>query len=70
MPPNGQISGNVVTAALEPRSYIVNVSSGQVRSQLHERNCLPPKVIYRESIGIQTRLKAGTGIRHPQCYQS
>ena len=44
MPPNGQIPGNVVTAAPEPRSYIVNVPSRQVRrnrSQLRE----PPEVI-------------------------
>ena len=65
MPPNGQIPGNVVTAAPEARSYMVNVPSGQVRkyrSQLHERNSLPPS--------IQTCLKTGTGIRPPQCYQS
>ena len=68
MPPNSQIPGNVVTAAPEPRSYIVNVPSGQVkrnRSQLHERNCLPPEVICGGSTGIQTRSKTGTGIRRP-----
>ena len=73
MPPNGQIPGNVVTAAPEPRSYIVNVPSRQVRrnrSQLCERNCLPPEVIHRESTGIQTRLKTGTEIRPPQRCQS
>ena len=73
MPPNGQIPGNVVTAVQEPRSYIVNVPSGQVRrnrSQLHERNCLLPEVICGRSTGIQTHLKTGTGIRRPQHYQS
>lgn len=61
MPTNDQIPGNVVTAALEPRPHliIINVPSRQVRrdrSQLHERNCLPPEVIHKESTGIQTCL--------------
>ena len=71
MPPN--VKGNVVKTALEPRSYIVNVTSGQVRrnrSQLHERNCLSPEVIHRESTGIQSCLKSGAGIHLPQHYQS
>ena len=73
MPPNGQIPGNVVTAAPKPRSYIVSVPSGQVRrnrSQLHERNCLPSEVTQGESTGIQTRLKTGTEIHPPQRYQN
>jgi len=31
MPQNDQVPGNVVSAAPEPRSYIVSVPSGQVR---------------------------------------
>ena len=72
MPPsNGQVPGSIVSATPEPRSYLVNIPSGQVRRNryhLRKRNCSPPEVI--QTSGIQTRSKTGTEIRPPQRYQS
>ena len=73
MPPNGQVPGNIVSAAPQPRSYFVDVPSGQVRrnrSQLRQRDCLLPKTTQTESTTIQTRGKTGTVIRPPPRYQS
>ena len=46
MPPHGQVSGDIVSRAPEPRSYNVNVRSGEVkrnRSHLCERNTTVPE---------------------------
>ena len=73
MPPNSQVPGRIVSAAPQPRSYLVNVPSGEVRrnrSQLRQRDILPPKTAQTESTAIQTRSKTGTVIHPPQRYQS
>ena len=73
MPPNGQVPGNIASVAPQPRSYLVDVLSGQVRRnrfQLHQRDGLLPKTTQTESTVIQTRSKTGTVIRPPHRYQS
>lgn len=71
--PQGQVSGNIVSAAAEPRSYQVEVPSGQVR-----RNCSylrvratpsgPEAVTNDSDRVIQTRSQTGTQIRPPARY--
>ena len=61
MPPQGQVSGTIISRAPEPRPYNVNVPSGEVRrnrSHLCERNAMvreartevnSPEVSFKES---------------------
>ena len=73
--PQGQIPGNIVSAAREPRSYNVEVPSSQIRrncSHLRIRASPPESELItddQDSTGtIQTRLQTGTQIRPPAHY--
>ena len=73
--PQGQIPGNIVSAAREPRPYNVGVPSGQIRrnrSHLRIRATPPESELItddQDSTGtIQTRLRTGTQIQPPARY--
>ena len=75
--PQGQIPGNIVSAAQEPRSYHIKVPSGQVRrNRSHLRiRATPPRsnseLVTTDDSGsrtIQTRSRTGTQIRFPPRY--
>ena len=79
MPPHGQVSGNIVSRASEPRSYNVNVQSGEVRrnrSHLRERNTTVPETRADASSSgdeprrVQTRSQTGAIIQPPVRYKT
>ena len=74
MPPHGQVLGNIVSRAPEPRSYNVNVQSGEVRrnwSHLCERNTTVPEARADVSSSggepgrVQTHSQTGVTLQPP-----
>ena len=73
--PNGQIPGTIISARPEPRSYRINVPTGETRrNRLHLRERTNPTGSdatvsdNNSSRQIQTRTKTGTCIRPPTRY--
>ena len=74
---NGQVQGTIQSSALEPRSYIGIVPSGEVHHNhyhLRTRTSGNSEVVTSDNSTsvqrqIQTRSKTGTEIRPPLCYK-